>query len=214
MGYNGILHFVYKIQMISERYAALCANRSDINEHLPTLARHASECNHVTECGVRTALSSYAFGHALKDKPNARLVQVDVNRSPEIDEFQEACSCEGLSSVFHEMSDLDCPMEETDLLFIDTWHVYGQLKRELARWHSRVRKYIILHDTEVDGIYGETIRCNMNAIQQSKDTGIPIDEIRRGLKPALYEFLNTHPQWVVYEHFANNNGLTVLTRRT
>jgi hypothetical protein len=41
-----------------------------------------------------------------------------------------------------------------------------------------------------------------------------VDEIRRGLKPALYEFLNAHPEWVVYEHFMNNNGLSVLTRRT
>jgi len=200
--------------MISERYAALCANPSDINEHLPTLARHASECMHVTECGVRTAVSSYAFGRALLDKPGSRLVQVDLARSPEIDEFQEACLREGLSSVFHEMSDLDCPIEETDLLFIDTWHIYGQLKRELARWHSHVRKYIILHDTEVDGVYGETIRIGLDAVQQSKDTGIPVGEIRLGLKPALYEFLNAHPEWVVYEHFANNNGLTVLTRRT
>lgn len=200
--------------MISQKYSELCITRSDINEHLPTLARHASECMHVTECGVRTAVSSYAFGHALLDKPESRLVQVDLARSPEIDEFQEACSREGLSSVFHEMSDLDCPIEETDLLFIDTWHIYGQLKRELARWHSHVRKYIILHDTEVDGVYGETIRIGRDAVQQSKDTGIPVDEIRLGLKPAIYEFLNGHPEWVVYEHFANNNGLTVLTRRT
>lgn len=200
--------------MISRKYTALCAQTSDINEHLPTLARHASECMHVTECGVRTAVSSYAFGHALKDKTGARLVQVDLGRSPELDEFQEACRREGLSTIFHQMSDLVCPMEETDLLFIDTWHIYGHLKRELARWHSRVRKYIIMHDTEIDGIYGESLRLgSMNPVQQSLETGIPLDEVRRGLKPALHEFLNSHPEWMLHEHFTNNNGLTVIKRR-
>ena len=43
--------------------------------------------------------------------------------------------------------DLDGPV---DLLFIDTFHVYGQLKRELARFEGQVRRYIAMHDTEVD----------------------------------------------------------------
>lgn len=30
--------------------------------------------------------------------------------------------------------------EEVDLLFIDTWHVYGHLKRELAAHQARVRR--------------------------------------------------------------------------
>ena len=34
-----------------------------------------------------------------------------------------------------------------DITFIDTWHVYGHLKRELAYWHDHVKKYIIMHKT-------------------------------------------------------------------
>jgi hypothetical protein len=56
---------------------------------------------------------------------------------------------------------------DTDLLFIDTWHVYGHLKRELAYWHSYAKKFIILHDTTVDEIYGETIRMRQNPVEQS-----------------------------------------------
>lgn len=198
--------------MIRSTYIDFCQTPSDINEHLPTLAQYASECSTVTECGVRTAISSYAFASALLSKPNARLIQVDPSWHPNIETFQTACRNEGLESVFYQQSDLECPMEETDLLFIDTWHVYGQLKRELARWHSSVKKYIILHDTFVDGILGETVRLGWNAAQQSRESGIPTQEILKGLQFAVNEFVLEHPEWAIHAHFLNNNGLTVLTR--
>jgi hypothetical protein len=103
-------------------------------------------------------------------------------------------------------------MEDTDLLFIDTWHVYGQLKRELARWNRHAKKYIILHDTEVDKWLGETIRRELDADSQSREFGIPVAEINRGLWPAVLEFLEEHPEWTLLEKYTNCNGLTVLTR--
>lgn len=201
-----------KKEMIQTTYERLCQTSSDINEHLPTLARYAAECNHVTECGVRTVVSSYAFASTLLRRPNAKIVQVDPGWHSNIATFQSECAAEGLSTIFHQKSDLECPMEETDLLFIDTWHVYGHLKRELARWHPRVRKYIILHDTTVDEWLGETIRNGWDAARQSRETGIPVDEIRKGLWPAVAEFLVAHPEWKLRERFVNNNGLTVLER--
>jgi hypothetical protein len=198
--------------MLKTQYAQLCRTPSDINQHLPTLAKYASECTHITECGVRAAVSSYAFAVGLDSKPNAKIVQVDPNWDPNIGTFQKTCAEEGLQTVFYEQSDLECPLEETDLLFIDTWHVYGQLKRELARWHMYVRKYIIMHDTKVDELYGETIRNGWDAEKQSRESGIPVAEIRKGLLFAVNEFLAEHPDWVVHAHFTNNNGLTVLTR--
>jgi hypothetical protein len=113
---------------------------------------------------------------------------------------------------FVNASDLECPLVETDLLFIDTWHVYGQLKRELARWHPVVRKYIAMHDTEVDGIRGETIRNGWDPVKQSRATGIPVDEITKGLLPAITEFLAEHPEWTMLARYRNNNGLTILVK--
>jgi hypothetical protein len=104
-------------------------------------------------------------------------------------------------------------MEYTDLLFIDTWHVYGQLKKELARWNGHVAKYIILHDTTVDGEVGESVRLGNNIEEESKESGLTEEDIRRGIWPAVEEFLIEHPEWVLKERFTNNNGLTVLARR-
>ncbi len=198
--------------MLTSKYENACATPSDINEHLPTLHKYACECSHITECGVRSVVSSYAFAHALVGRPDTKLVQVDPAFHLNIVAFGTECRQEGLPVVFHNESDLTCPMETTDLLFVDTWHIYGQLKRELARWHSHVRKYILLHDTTIDEWNGETVRVGWNAEAQSQATGIPVDEIRKGLWPAIEEFLRDHPEWTLRERFTNNNGLTILER--
>ena len=198
--------------MIQAKYESACRHPCDINEHLPTLFKYASECNHVTECGVRSVVSSWAFAKALEGKPQKKLVQVDIKIMKPVADFINIVNRAGIPTVFHEMSDLECPLEETDMLFIDTWHVYGHLKRELERWHGYTRKYIIMHDTTLDGEKGESIRMNWDTATQSKESGYPIDEIRKGLWPAVQEFLDAHPDWVLHERFYNNNGLTVLKR--
>jgi hypothetical protein len=189
-----------------------CNTYSDINEHLPTLLDYTKKCDSVVECGVREVVSSYAFGLGLIGNPNNSYVLVDPYKSDKIDGFLNLCKNEGVNASFCQMSDIVCPLVETDLLFIDTWHVYGHLKRELAYWHSSVKKYIIMHDTTVDEWYGETLRMGMNPIQQSNESGIPVEEITKGIWPAIEEFLQHHPEWKIEKRFTNNNGLTILTR--
>jgi cephalosporin hydroxylase len=140
------------------------------------------------------------------------MIMVDLVDCYAIETFLDVCENEGINATFYKEDDLICKMEDTELLFIDTWHVYGHLKRELARWHSHAKKYIILHDTTVDGEYGESIRMGWNMVEQSKSSGIPVHEIARGLWPAVEEFLRDHPEWSLKERFTNNNGLTVLAR--
>jgi hypothetical protein len=187
-------------------YEELCARSSDINEHLPTLKLLASLCTSVVECGVREVVSSHAFIAGLP--PTGTLTMIDPYRSERVAAFLRTTP----QATFVQASDLECSLVETDLLFIDTWHVYGHLKRELARWHSSVRKYIALHDTEIDGLRGETLRNKWNPTQQSFETGIPVDEITKGLQPAIAEFLADHPEWTMLAHYRNNNGLTILAR--
>ena len=190
-----------------------CETASDINEHLMKLSEYASKCQTVVECGVRGVTSSYAFAAALRGVVDNRLLMIDLDRSPSIDRFLLLCRAEGVNAEFHQGSDLECPLPKSvDLLFIDTWHVYGHLRRELERWHSVVSRYIILHDTSVDEWEGETIRCGLDAEQQSRDTGLPIEEIRRGLWPAVEEFLAERKEWRLERRYYHNNGLTVLSK--
>jgi hypothetical protein len=198
--------------LIDAGYISNCSSPSDIYEHLPTLARYGSQCNHITECGIGSVVSSYAFAHALKNKKECKIVHVHSELSSDIDTFKTECANENVNVVFHKGSSIDCPIEDTELLFIDTWHVYGHLKRELERWNSHVSKYIIMHDTTVDEWAGETIRLKWNPREQSEKTGIPVHEITKGLWPAIREFLASHPEWKMRERYGNNNGLTILER--
>lgn len=197
---------------MQQGYQARCREWSDIFEHLPVLYEYTKKCSSVVECGVRTIVSSYAFANGLKETPGNLLTMVDPGASPDMPAFLNLCKTEGVNAQFFNESDLLCPLVQTDLLFIDTWHVYGQLKRELARWHSSVNKYIIMHDTTVDEWQGETIRNGWNAVQQSKTFGFPVEEINKGLWPAVEEFLAEHPEWTIEKRLTNNNGLTILKR--
>jgi hypothetical protein len=199
---------------IASNYSITASTPSDINEHLPVLLSYTKQCSSVVECGVRDVVSSYAFAYGLVNTPNNTYVMVDPKKSTQIDPFLTLCRANGVNASFVEQSDLDCPLVNTDLLFIDTWHVYGHLKRELARWHASVNKFIILHDTTVDEWHGETIRNGWDAVKQSRESGIPVDEIRKGLWPAVTEFLSAHPEWKIELRLKNNNGLTVLKRHS
>lgn len=185
---------------------------SDINQHIPVLLAYTKRCSSVVECGVRCVVSSYAFGLGLAGTPNNRYVMIDTEETEEIQPFLNLCKENDVNATFYKGSDLECPLVQTDLLFIDTWHVYGQLKRELDRWHGSVAKYIIMHDTTSFGPLGEVAVCGYDANALSVSSGFSIDEVMKGLWAAVEDFLAEHPEWKLEIRLINNNGLTVLTR--
>lgn len=205
------------MQSIENKYLSLASSPSDINEHLPTLYKYASECDTIFETGVRGVVSSWAFVWGLLNSNQNNTKHIILNDiSPcNIDELLEKCNGQPITIAWLWQNNLEIEIgQEVDLTFIDTWHIYGQLKRELDKFSKITKKYIIMHDTTVDEIYGETIRMNMNAAQQSVESGFPIHEINKGLGPAIHEFLVNNREWVLHEKYTNNNGLTVLRRVT
>lgn len=204
-------------QQVQSTFQHLANSSSDINEHLPTLSKYASECESVFETGVRGCVSSWAFAHGLLLN-NSSTKTLFMNDIEECDVGQLLQYTRDLPIVINYkwIDNLKLNFTQSyDLTFIDTWHVYGQLKRELAKFAPITNKYIIMHDTTVDEWLGEAMRYNCDAIQLlrlSQSSGIPVEEINRGLWPAIEEFLVANPNWVLHERFTNNNGLTVLRR--
>jgi len=186
---------------------------TDINEHLETLYTYAKKCNSVVECGVRDVVSSYSFAAGLVGTPNNAYTMIDTYVSRNVEPFISLCRQEGVNVRFINSDDTTCDPIETDMLFIDTWHVYAHLKCELAHWHAHVRKYILMHDTTVDEVHGESIRAGYDTAAQSRESGYPEEEIRKGLGPAIAEFLEAHPEWTIEQKYTHNNGLTILARK-
>lgn len=214
------------MSLLETKYIELCNNPCDINEHLPTLKEYAQECSSVFETGVRGVVSSYALLYGLVENKttNNKLIFLNDIEHCDISEFKKLADDNSVSVKYAWNNNLDLvfsPNETYDLTFIDTWHVYGQLKRELEKFSKITNKYIIMHDTEIDGIEGETRRPNglynwlyvgNNLDGLVSRTGIPKHEILKGLLPAIDEFLTANTNWILHKQFKNNNGLTILKR--
>ena len=175
--------------LLLKAYQAAARTPSDINEHVSKLRLMAEQCRHVTEFGVRYGVSTIALLAGSIDGKLRLLVSYDVAKTAEVDRIM------GISGglwTFINGSSTSGPIDTTDMLFIDTLHTREQLAKELTLQARKVRRWIVLHDTELFGEYGE---------------GSP-----EGLLPAIRDFLADNPKWFVSEHYKNNNGLTVLSR--
>jgi hypothetical protein len=208
------------MDIIKNKYDLVCGghNSVDIFEHLPTLYKYAMECDSVFETGVRGCISSWAFLYGLLNNKNGVYKRLFLNDIDECNIYELLYLANGFDNIsvkYKWKNNLLLDLNENyDITFIDTWHVYAQLKRELAKFSKITNKYIIMHDTTVDEIYGETIRLGWNAEKQSQESGFPVEEITKGLWPAVEEFLLHNPEWYLKERFTNNNGLTILARKS
>lgn len=177
---------------------------SDINEHIPTFIEYASECQHITEMGVRAITSTWAWlGTAPK-----KLISYDMENpshyGADINVVYEVAKQYDLDFQFIQADVLTIEIEPTDLLFLDTWHAYDQLKAELELHSPKVNKYIIMHDT-TSYEYRDEPLTSENTFKGEKSTG-------KGLWPAITEFLETHPEWQLHKRYTNNNGITIIKR--
>jgi hypothetical protein len=203
------------MEFIKTRFENLCSQKSDINEHLQIIYEHAKKCESIIELGVRGCVSSWAFIYGLlNNNSNIKKILLNDLHSCDINELLYTTKDLDIEVKYEWKNDLDLVIKENvDLVFIDTWHVYGQLKRELNKFSVITNKYIIMHDTTIDEIYGELIRCGGDAIKESNITGIPVEEINCGLQKAIDEFLLTNTEWKLKKKYINNNGLTILARK-
>lgn len=172
---------------LQEEYVNACNESTDINEHIPFLYQLAKQCDSIIEFGVRTGKSTRAFLYS-----GTPLKSYDLELNSELESLFYYAKQQGQNVDYIRANVLGIVIEPVDLLFIDTWHVYDQLKQELKIHGNKATKYIAFHDTFTFGLVGE-------------DGGM-------GLIPAIMEFLMENPHWKVKYFFTNNNGLTVLER--
>jgi hypothetical protein len=169
-------------------YRQACQNHSDINENLPVLRKYADECDHVTEMGTRTGISTWAL---VSSNANTIVLYDQDIRVGGWLEPHFLCAKELNKNItFHCISTIDprADIEETDLLFIDTYHYYDHLTKELAMHGMKARKYLVFHDTA-----------------HSK--------FKHELNPAIDEFMEEYKGvWVDQEIKENCNGLRVIKR--
>ena len=176
----------------------------DIYEHLPIIREYAAKCKHITEFGTRWFVSTYALAMGNPD----RLVSYDIMNAEESHRiFQELLLKSNTNIRFDYLikNVLEEEIEETDLLLIDTEHNYLHLRKELEKHAHLVKKYIILHDTELFGYKDSNAYGTAEHLSNLEDR-----EFKQGLVPAMQEFLEINKNWMIDLHLSNCNGLTIL----
>jgi hypothetical protein len=182
---------------LKKEYEKECSTSSDINLHLPILYEAAKDCEHITEMGVRGGSSTRAF---LYSNPK-KYVAYDLYIDPIVNELFDYCKSIGKDYDYIESDVLNIEIEETDLLFIDTYHCYEQLSQELKLHSSKVKKYIAFHDTYTFGKVGEKLKSQ--AFQGSK-----------GIMYAIEEFLEQNTEWEIVHDVDYNNGLIIVEKKS
>lgn len=225
------------IEPIDSLYENRCAMPSDINEHLPKLKEMAAlKCSYcwgrgqayvahvaddgedtcakatmegrcgniqcpkckgsgkrgavILELGVRTGNSTAAF---LAGRPEY-LLSMDLDTSQIDPQIPAAAIYSGIHfDLVQRDSREPFPTDVGwDIVFIDTLHTEAQIAAELAAHAPQCRRYIIIHDTVTNDKIGED--------------GGP------GITGPIIKLVETG-EWMIHEHFTNNNGLTILRRK-
>lgn len=161
---------------------------SDAVLHLPVLRYYASLCDHVTEFGVRDCHSTVAFLSGLK--PGGKLISYDINQT------NSAKVLQGLrpdwTFVKGDTSKVD--IDDTDMIFFDTEHVYDHLKKELENAAHKAKKFLVFHDT---------FSCKDIDTRTGKE----------GIKRAMDEYFAVNTMWVVCYETDLNNGLMIYEKK-
>lgn len=177
------------------------ATPESINEHMDTLRKYAEQSDHIVEFGVMHGFSTIAF---LAGRPK-ELHSYDILRQVEIDQIEFVAAGEGLNFTFHLQSSLEAQFESTDLLFLDSLHNYEQVRDELALHGHKAKKFLIFHDT-IAFAYMDQIATHLPA-HPHYSLGH-----KKGIGPAIEEYMTAHPEWQIIEHHYHQSGLTVYKR--
>lgn len=151
------------------------------------LKDYASKYESVTELGVQKGSSTIGFAMG-KPKVFRSYELMDV-----MEERTKALLGRYAGWKYTIADSRKISIEETDILFIDTDHVYEQLLAELNLHHKNVKHCILLHDLGNCGIWGER-------------------GIDNGLLQALNEFIELNPEWFIEKTYMHDHCLTVLRR--
>ena len=172
-------------------------NKCRNSKTLAILNHYAMQCETATEFGVNSGASAIAIMAGYVNK----LVGVDIERLPNVIENLEKLAKENkINYSFIQKSSIDIDIESTDLLFIDSLHLYEHLKQELILHHKYVNKLIIIHDT---------ILCGESGMDYPQCRRYP----GRGLMKAINEFLADNDEWTIHKHYTKHYGMMVLKRK-
>jgi hypothetical protein len=193
-------------------YEEHCKLPSDINEHLPHLRNLAKNCPRVVEVGLRTMVSSWGLLQGLSENSAKKRsyigIDVYIPDAPILDKAKRLARSNGISFRFLHTNDMQVEPIDADLLFLDSMQTYCHVLYELEKFSPRIHKYIAIHDTsEPWGSANDTSYPGNYAEYPAH-----LNRKKKGVWPAVQDFLKAHPDWTLVKRYINNHGFTILKR--
>jgi len=158
----------------------------------------ASECRECAEIGIRRGSSTIALLAGCEGK----VTSYDIEPYPQHQRILAAS--EGRWRPIYIPSETAKP-EKVDMLVIDGFHNYPQVRMELDLFADHVRKYLVFHDTISCGTVGDGI-ANPEVYQAAHLSD------KRGIRMAIDELMILDRTWFIKAHYPNHSGLLVLER--
>lgn len=182
-------------QTLDDAYAQVCANPSDINEHLPMLVElcRQTDAKQVIELGVRGGTSTVAWLFGIS-QTDGRLWSVDTQKGPPV-RHPRWTFVQGEDTDPFVLSQLP---EGVDIVFVDTDHRYDLTLEEIRTYAPRVRSggCMVFHDTMEESFEHHTTPQPpfpvRSAVQELLGGDEPVREVAK------------------VETYENNHGLTVV----
>ena len=200
------------LDKLYQHYADMTPEYCDIGEHMVYLRKLAEECPIVTEIGLGWVISTWGLLKGLSENKASfrQYIGIDI-AMPNAENMAAAkrlAEEQGIQFVFRQGNDLYLDIDPTDLLFIDSMHTYCHLTYELETFSPKVRKYIAMHDTSEP--WGD--RDDGEYVGNYSEYPAHYNRHKKGLWPAVEDFLRRHPEWTLQQRRLNCHGFTILRR--
>ena len=179
----------------------------NIREHLDDLTAEAKKYDTVVELGRQNMCSTLAI---LLGNPK-KFITVDTDEPTDRWIYRKElanryCDVVGVDYEYRIADTLQMEPIECEMMFIDTFHSYEQLYRELNIYHKSVSKTIVMHDTVSFGQTDEPSSAIKTSLLDKRFVG------KAGLANALDDFLLENKEWVKSRIETKNNGMSYITR--
>lgn len=187
---------------LETRYERLKRGPRAIGPHMDYLRDLARQSEVAVEFGARGGGSTLALNYAKRTYSyDISIRRIDTKRV-----WNKLHAVRGDAWTFTIQDSLLADIPKCDLLLHDSLHEYKHVLAELERHHAKVRRWIVLHDTEKYGEHGQ-------AAFAPGTIGTKPDEAYRGIRQAMDEFMAAHPEWKETRHVTYSCGMTTLERQ-
>ena len=179
----------------------------NIREHLDDLTEEASKYDTIVELGRQNMCSTLAL---LLGKPK-KFITVDVDEPSQRwfyrkDIAENYCEALGIEYEYRIADTLKMEPIKCEMMFIDTFHSYEQLYRELNIYNNDVSNTIVMHDTVSFGQIDEPSSAIKTELLDKRFIN------KAGLANALDDFLKENSHWTKSRIETKNNGMSYIIR--